>query len=696
MSTVEALRERVAWLQKWAATDSQNLVIADQAKKELQQKVGQLEDELAALRREMVSSQSQREQQLLQIQAERNEYRQRAICVESLGEENAKLKAEVAKLRHALERPNPTTNALKAPPKALDRTEHAVLNLALKPKVEDDDILVLDVDDGNDARSLPRLSAPRLADLGRFPAFIPPINVNAVFDRDFLSQNLGGSIQPLIVSIGGSQKPTAYKLEIKKFLVPNLEKNPWCPRCPGQHGYMFVGLELERETFLAPETLNVFLSVPAKSSRLEVSYLGVYEVQRVDPLSLAEWWTLSRSERISYIKLTAKRMAGSTYTDIEARYNSGNPPCTLRPPCRVRVEPLKNPDRPYLALGLEGSANKFGAGIIKHSPDGTASVLSNIRHTYVTPPGEGFQPRDTALHHREWALKVIDQCLTEAGVTIHQVDCICYTKGPGMGAPLQSVALVARTLSLMFDKPLVGVNHCVGHIEMGREITGAQNPVVLYVSGGNTQVIAYSQQCYRIFGETLDIAVGNCLDRFARVINLSNDPAPGYNIEQEAKRGKRLVSLPYATKGMDVSFSGILTATEAYTTDKRFRPDGLARSADDLDIITPADLCFSLQETIYAMLVEITERAMAHIGSKEVLIVGGVGSNVRLQQMMGIMAVERGGKVFATDERFCIDNGIMIAQAGLLSFRMGFDTPLVKSTCTQRFRTDQVHVAWRA
>ena len=76
----------------------------------------------------------------------------------------------------------------------------------------------------------------------------------------------------------------------------------------------------------------------------------------------------------------------------------------------------------------------------------------------------------------------------------------------------------------------------VPDIEMGRQVTGAQNPVVLYVSGGNTQVIAYSQQCYRIFGETLDITVGNCLDRFARVINLSNDPSPGYNIEQEAKK----------------------------------------------------------------------------------------------------------------------------------------------------------------
>ncbi|TRM65702.1 glycoprotease family-domain-containing protein [Schizophyllum amplum] len=360
-------------------------------------------------------------------------------------------------------------------------------------------------------------------------------------------------------------------------------------------------------------------------------------------------------------------------------------------PARTRKScPLKHPDRPYYALGLEGSANKIGAGVIKHAEDGSVTVLSNVRHTYITPPGEGFQPRDTAMHHREWALKVIRDALRDAGVAMDALDCICFTKGPGMGAPLQSVALVARTLSLLFDKPLVGVNHCVGHIEMGREITGAQNPVVLYVSGGNTQVIAYSRQCYRIFGETLDIAVGNCLDRFARVINLPNDPFPGYNIEQEAKKGKRLVPLPYTTKGMDVSFSGILTAIEQYTTDKRYRDDGKEYGPGKYeDIITPADLCFSLQETVFAMLVEITERAMAHIGSKEVLVVGGVGSNERLQQMMGIMAEERLGKVFATDERFCIDNGIMIAQAGLLAYRMGQRTPLSKTSCTQRFRTDE-------
>lgn len=337
----------------------------------------------------------------------------------------------------------------------------------------------------------------------------------------------------------------------------------------------------------------------------------------------------------------------------------------------------------YIALGCEGSANKLGIGIMQHTPTKT-TILSNLRHTFVSPPGTGFLPKDTAAHHRAHFVSLARRALAEANITPEDVDCICFTQGPGMGAPLTSVAVGARTLSLLWGKPLVGVNHCVGHIEMGREITGAQNPVVLYVSGGNSQVIAYAEQRYRIFGETLDIAVGNCLDRFARTLEISNDPAPGYNIEQLAKKGSKLIDLPYAVKGMDCSFSGILAAADNLAAQMKAGAD-----------FTNADLCFSLQETVFAMLVEITERAMAHVGSNQVLIVGGVGCNERLQAMMGEMAKERGGSVYATDERFCIDNGIMIAQAGLLAYRTGFETPLKDTICTQRFRTDEVHIKWR-
>lgn len=343
-----------------------------------------------------------------------------------------------------------------------------------------------------------------------------------------------------------------------------------------------------------------------------------------------------------------------------------------------------------ISIGFEGSANKIGVGIVK---DG--EVLANVRRTYVTPPGEGFLPKETAQHHRSVILDILKEALETSKISPSQIDVICYTKGPGMAPPLLTVALVARTIALVWNKPILGVNHCIGHIEMGRLITKAKNPTVLYVSGGNTQVIAYAEKRYHIFGETIDIAVGNCLDRFARIIKLSNDPSPGYNIEQLAKKGKRFLQLPYSVKGMDVSFSGILSSIEKKVIGVGKKQKGNNQKSGHEDIWSHEDLCFSLQETIFAMLVETTERAMAHCESQEVLIVGGVGCNLRLQEMMGIMCKERGATLFATDERFCIDNGVMIAHAGAEMFQSGTKMKYEDATITQRYRTNEVEVTWR-
>ncbi|KAJ6734242.1 TRNA N6-ADENOSINE THREONYLCARBAMOYLTRANSFERASE-RELATED [Salix purpurea] len=308
-----------------------------------------------------------------------------------------------------------------------------------------------------------------------------------------------------------------------------------------------------------------------------------------------------------------------------------------------------------IALGFEGSANKIGVGVV--TLDGT--ILSNPRHTYITPPGQGFLPRETAQHHLQHVLPLIKSALETAKITPDEIDCLCYTKGPGMGAPLQVSAVVIRVLSQLWKKPIVAVNHCVAHIEMVKDGIG------------------FSVRL-------LTLLLGNCLDRFARVLQLSNDPAPGYNIEQLAKKGEQFIDLPYVVKGMDVSFSGILSFIEATTEEKLKNNE-----------CTPADLCYSLQETVFAMLVEITERAMAHCDKKDILIVGGVGCNERLQEMMRIMCAERGGMLYATDDRYCIDNGAMIAYTGLLAFAFGETTPLEESTFTQRFRTDEVHAIWR-
>lgn len=338
-------------------------------------------------------------------------------------------------------------------------------------------------------------------------------------------------------------------------------------------------------------------------------------------------------------------------------------------------------------IGMEGSANKIGIGIVSRAGD----IVANVRETYVPPTGHGFLPRETARHHQSHVVPLVRRAMDDAGLVPSQIDCIAYTRGPGMGAPLRSVAVAARTLALLWKVPIVPVNHCVAHIEMGRLVTGARNPVVLYVSGGNTQVIAYSHKRYRIFGETIDIAVGNCLDRFARVVGLPNDPSPGYNIELAAKApgpARQFVELPYVVKGMDVSFSGLLSFIE-----------NEARLALKSGKYSVEDLCFSLQETVFAMLVETTERAMAHCGQQDVLVVGGVGCNVRLQEMMLEMVAERGGRAFCTDERFCIDNGAMIAWTGALMHghngECGGSVPVEEATCTQRYRTDEVLVNWR-
>ncbi|KMV65493.1 O-sialoglycoprotein endopeptidase [Encephalitozoon cuniculi EcunIII-L] len=328
-----------------------------------------------------------------------------------------------------------------------------------------------------------------------------------------------------------------------------------------------------------------------------------------------------------------------------------------------------------IAMGLEGSANKLGVGIMRDD-----EILANERLTYAPPPGEGFIPVKTAEHHRSRILGLVAVSLEKAGVDLDDVDIFCYTKGPGMGLPLSVVATVARTLSLYCNKPLVPVNHCIAHIEMGRFITKASNPVILYASGGNTQIIAYHNRRYKIFGETLDIAVGNCIDRFARALKLPNFPAPGLSVERYAKLGKNYIELPYVVKGMDVSFSGILSSIKR-------------KIAEDEQV--KRDLCYSLQETVFSALVEVTERAMAFSSSKEVLIVGGVGCNLRLQEMMGIMARERGGVCYATDERFCIDNGVMIAYVGMLMAKSGAAFKLGECFVTQRYRTDSVEVTWR-
>lgn len=296
---------------------------------------------------------------------------------------------------------------------------------------------------------------------------------------------------------------------------------------------------------------------------------------------------------------------------------------------------------------------------------------------YTTEEG-GLIPAKLAEHHVTVCGDVLHEALTEACITIKDVGIVAFSQSPGIGNSLRIGMQAARTLALTHNKPLVGVNHCIAHLEMGRALTSAKDPVLLYASGANTQIIAYDTGKYRIFGETLDLGVGNFLDAFARDLGLGFPGGP--HVEKLALASSNLIELPYVVKGMDISLSGIFTNLRGKIKTGKF---------------APADLCYSAQETVFAMLCEVTERALAHTGKTEVVFGGGVGCNIRLQEMVSRMCAERGAVAYCPPNQFLVDNGAMIAWLGLIEYNAGVmenpDTVQIKPY----LRTDQVDVVWR-
>ena len=325
-----------------------------------------------------------------------------------------------------------------------------------------------------------------------------------------------------------------------------------------------------------------------------------------------------------------------------------------------------------ITLGIEGTAHTLGVGIA----DSDAGILANVLDMYRPPQG-GLHPREAANHHADVVAPLVSKALEEAGLSPNDIDLISFSKGPGLGPCLRSAATAARALSCGLGVPIIGVNHCIAHIEIGRATTGCRDPALLYASGGNTQVIAFSNGRYRIFGETLDVGIGNMLDKLGRELGLGFYAGP--TIEKLALEGDKLLDLPYSVKGMDVAFSGIMTAALV-----------LYKKGHRLE-----DIAYSVQETCFAMLAEVTERAMAHVGKDEVLLGGGVAQNTRLREMIAEMAHERGAEMFCPDRRFCMDNGAMIAWLGNVMYQSGVRMDMADTVVEQRFRTDEVEVSWR-
>lgn len=313
-------------------------------------------------------------------------------------------------------------------------------------------------------------------------------------------------------------------------------------------------------------------------------------------------------------------------------------------------------------LGIEGTAWNLSAALFDRD------LVSLVSRPY-RPVSGGIHPREAAQHHASTMKELIRTVLTEP----EKIEGIAFSQGPGLGPCLRTVATAARSLALALDVPLVGVNHCVAHVEIGCFATGCRDPIVLYASGANTQVIGYLNGRYRIFGETLDVGIGNALDKFARAKNFPHPGGP--HIEALAREGT-YVDLPYTVKGMDLAFSGLVSA------------------AKDHKALLP-DVCYSLQETAFAMCVEVTERALSLTGKSEVLLVGGVGANRRLQEMLRVMCEDRGAEFFVPEQKYLGDNGAMIAYTGKLMLESGVSCPVESSRINPSFRSDEVEVTWK-
>jgi len=322
-----------------------------------------------------------------------------------------------------------------------------------------------------------------------------------------------------------------------------------------------------------------------------------------------------------------------------------------------------------MIIGIECTAHTFGVGAVEKG-----KILANVKDMYVPEKG-GIIPMESAKHHTHVADKLWNEALSKAGINGGSVDAIALSNAPGLSPCLIAGLHFAKKKALELGVPIVPVNHCIAHLEIGRSV-GARDPVLLYASGANTQIIAFASGKYRIFGETLDIGVGNFIDKVARHFGM---PFPGGPKMEIAARGGKYIELPYSIKGMDVSFSGMQTKLQQLF-DKGEKVENLA---------------FSLQETAFAMLVEAAERAMAHTGKNELVLGGGVACNSRLQEMCRIMCKERGAKFFCPECSLLVDNAGMIAYTGEIMFNAGIKEEAKKVDIAPRERTDEVKVTWR-
>ena len=321
-----------------------------------------------------------------------------------------------------------------------------------------------------------------------------------------------------------------------------------------------------------------------------------------------------------------------------------------------------------ISLGIESTAHTLGVGIC----DGK-KIVANIRCLYKSPAGEGIMPRKAADHHAKHLAPALSQALSVAGISIRDVDLFSFSRGPGIGQCLRVSCAGAKFLASKYRKPILGINHCHAHLEVSKGLLGMRDPLYVYVSGANTQLIAENKgkaQRFSVLGETLDMGLGNLFDVFAREAKFQYPH--GSEVAKLAATGSYF-PLPYTVKGMNFAFAGLLTSSVRLVGKKKTE-----------------DICCSLLETAFAEICEASERALCLTGKKEATVCGGVAQNARFCEMLSLMCEEQGARFGVVAPEYNADNGAMIAYTALHEYGRGKRERLASLKPDGYWRIDEV------
>ena len=303
-----------------------------------------------------------------------------------------------------------------------------------------------------------------------------------------------------------------------------------------------------------------------------------------------------------------------------------------------------------LIMGIESSCDETACAIVKGGREVIANVVASqikIHEQYG-----GVIPEIAAREHLEAINVVIEEALKQAGVSGNEISAFASTIGPGLVGCLLVGMNAAKTLSLVYDKPFIGVNHLNAHLAANFIDTNLEPPfIALLVSGGHTQIIkvsSYSEM--EIMGETIDDAVGEAYDKVARLIGL---PYPGGpKLDKLAQEGNpHAFKLPEAkVGGYDFSFSGLKTAVLR-----------LVKSFDGKEMPVK-DICASFQECVSSTLFKKVRNALLETGYKQVVLAGGVAANSEIRKKIFNLKNE-GFEVYAPIMKYCTDNASMVASS---------------------------------